>query len=70
MSLVIEHKDSTDEMLEMAADSFIKLFDETLEKKEFFDVALSGGGTAKSFFGFLINRLIGNENLLRIRIHR
>ena len=67
MGLVVIEHETIEELFERAARDFLLFFDETLAKKQFFNIALSGGTTAKSFFGFLINELVNHAHLSRIR---
>jgi 6-phosphogluconolactonase/glucosamine-6-phosphate isomerase/deaminase len=59
--------ESLEEMFEQAAQDFHTLFDGVMAKKQYFDVALSGGATAKAFFGFLINQIMSHKHLARLR---
>jgi len=54
-------------MLKAAATGFMRIFEETARKKKSFDVALSGGVTAKEFFSFLVSEIRGHKNLDQIR---
>lgn len=67
MSLTVVNHESLEDLFEKAAQDFLLYFDETLQKKSTFAVALSGGASAKAFFGFLINVLSGHENLSKLR---
>ncbi len=67
MSLAIVNHETLELLFEHAAKDFLVDFEATLHKKQFFDVALSGGATAKAFFGFLINVLINHKHLSQIR---
>ena len=49
------------ELLKHAAEQFFSQGQKTLEKKPFFDVALSGGSTAQGFFPYLLS---GDQNIL------
>ncbi len=62
MSLKVIHESTETAMLAAAASEFMRLFEDTIAHKERFDVALSGGSTAKKFFGFLVKTLYGHKD--------
>jgi 6-phosphogluconolactonase len=65
--LIISNELTKDAMFSAAANSFMQIFECTLHYKEYFDVALSGGSTAKEFFCVLVKRIHGHKNLGQIR---
>lgn len=67
MSLVIENYSSTTNLFAQAATNFLRMLDETVQRKDFFDVALSGGTTAKDFFHSLALLGARHVNLSKIR---
>lgn len=67
MSLIVDNHENVVELFEHAAQDFLQRFETTLKEKKFFNVALSGGATAKTFFGFLNNVLKDHQNLSQIR---
>jgi 6-phosphogluconolactonase len=67
MSLSINISDNTNDMFNQAALGFVSSLEHSLHKKNFFDVALSGGKTAQEFFTFLFNALKNHRNLKKIR---
>lgn len=67
MSLTIHNASSANALFLEAASDFLRLLDVTLEHKPHFDVALSGGSTAKEFFRILAHTASGHRNIERIR---
>lgn len=67
MSLIIHSEKNADAIFEKATRAFMTAFENALLKKAYFDVALSGGSTAKQLFSRLKESLHGHKELKRIR---
>src|SRR5580704_6920827 len=67
MPLKINYYQSMAHMMQIAAHDFLAELEQVLEKKPFFDVALSGGQTAKDFFNYLVPIAMYHQLLKKIR---
>ncbi len=67
MSVTVNHYQSKSHMFTIAAHDFLAELEKVIGQKEFFDVALSGGSTAKEFFSFLVPIAMYHPHLHSVR---
>jgi 6-phosphogluconolactonase len=67
VSIIIKRYDDKSILFAAAVDDFLCLFKKTLTHKKYFDVALSGGQTAKEFFAILRNKIHDLPHLSHLR---
>lgn len=67
MSIIHHHADSEELLFNKASDELLALLRSTCLRKNYFDLALSGGSTAKKYFRVLLGKLKNNADVLKIR---